>query len=83
MASVAEVAVPFPPSNSETRLAPGLPRPERVVAEGSMSNEERKDELSSSLLVLVIVTKESNKLFCSVRGVPLRSSTYFRAVNQR
>ena len=61
----------------ETRLPPGevdvcncstVP-----LAGGSMSSEERKDVCSSSGFVLVLVTKESRRSFCSLRDVPLRS----------
>lgn len=38
-----------------------------------MSSEERKDVLSRSFLVLVIVRNESRRLFWSFFGVPLRS----------
>ena len=40
---------------------------------GSMSNDVKKDVLSRSLLVLVIVKKESKRSFCSALVVPLRS----------
>lgn len=60
------------PGMSDARL-PGEPRP--TVWLGSMSNVDRKDELSSSCLVLVIVRKESSRSFCSALAVPLRSRT--------
>ena len=40
---------------------------------GSMSSDVKKDVLSRSLLVLVIVRKESSRSFCSALVVPLRS----------
>ena len=43
---------------------------------GSMSSEERKDVLSSSGLVLVIVKKASSRSFCAAFGVPLRSRIF-------
>jgi len=45
---------------------------------GSMSSEERKDVLSSSDIVLVIVRKMSSSPFCSDLGVPLRSNTFWK-----
>jgi len=38
-----------------------------------MSKEDKKDVLSSSGLVLVIVRKESSKALCWAFGAPLRS----------
>jgi mannitol-specific phosphotransferase system IIBC component len=43
---------------------------------GSMSREDRNDVVSRSVLVLVIVRKETRTLFCSAFEVPLRSSTW-------
>jgi len=59
---------------NDTRLPPGL----EVVAtmlptEGSISSDDKKDAVSSSGLVLVIVRNESSSPFCSAFGVPLRS----------
>ena len=47
-----------------------------AVDVGSMSSEERKEVLSRSFLVLVIVRNESKRLFWSFFGVPLRSRIY-------
>jgi len=64
-------AVEVEDNGSAIRLVAGLPTA-RLVG-GSMSKDVRNDVLSSSVLVLVIVRKESRRLFCSVLGVPLRS----------
>ena len=59
---------------NETRLPPGLEVVAMIlVAEGSISSDDKKDAVSSSGLVLVIVRNESSNPFCSVFGVPLRS----------
>jgi hypothetical protein len=42
-----------------------------------MSSEERKEVLSRSVLVLVMERKESNRLFWTDFGVPLRSRIYY------
>lgn len=65
-------------SGSEIRLPVGLVAFEAplliwVVFEGSMSSEDRKEVVSSSFLVLVMVKNESRRLFCSSLGVPFRS----------
>jgi len=38
-----------------------------------MSSDDRKEVLARSVLVLVMVRKESRRLFWTVFGVPLRS----------
>ena len=59
---------------SDTRLPPGLEvLLTMLLTEGSMSSDDKKDAVSSSGLVLVIVRNESSSPFCSVFGVPLRS----------
>lgn len=58
-------------NGSAIRLVAGLPIANAVV--GSMSNDERNEVLSRSVLVLVTVKNESRRLFCSVLGVPFRS----------
>jgi len=58
---------------SAVLLEPGLPRVAPSVMDGSISRAERNDVLSKSVLVLVIVRKESRRLFCSIFGVPFRS----------
>lgn len=76
---VMEAKMPsFPPKGRDTLLAPGLMRlpPECPVAAGSMSREERKEVLSRSVLVLVMVRKESRRLFWVDLGVPLRSKIW-------
>lgn len=60
-------------SGSAVLLEPGLPRVAPSVMGGSISRAERNDVLSKSVLVLVIVRKESRRLFCSIFGVPFRS----------
>ena len=45
-----------------------------MVVVGSMSNDDKNEVLSKSSRVDVIVKNLSNKLFCSSRGAPLRSS---------
>jgi hypothetical protein len=59
----------------DTRLAFGLDKvPVRCAPPpGSMSREDKKEVPSSSSFVLVIVRKESSRLFCSAFGVPFRS----------
>ena len=57
-------------------LLPGLVM--FAMRPGSMSSEERKDVLSSSGLVLVIVRKESRRSFCAAFGVPLRSRIFWK-----
>ena len=73
-----EPKMPSPPNGSVTLLAPGLMRlpPAWPVAAGSISSEERKDVLSRSVFVLVMVRKESNRLFCEAFGVPFRSKIF-------
>ena len=63
---------------NETRLPPGLTRlpPSCPGPGGSMSKEDKKDVLSSSGLVLVIVRKESSRALCWAFGAPLRSKIY-------
>jgi hypothetical protein len=60
------------------RLAPGLIKlpPAWPVVGGSISSDERKDVLSKSVLVLVIVRKESRRLFSMALGVPFKSRIY-------
>lgn len=58
-------------NGSAMRLVTGLPTAK--LASGSISRDVRKDVLSRSVLVLVIVRNESRRLFCSVLGVPFRS----------
>lgn len=60
------------------RLAPGLTKlpPACPVVGGSMSSDERKDVLSRSVFVLVIVRKESRRLFSIALGVPFKSRIY-------
>lgn len=43
---------------------------------GSISNEDKKDVLSSSPRVLVTVRKVSRRSFCSARAVPFISRTF-------
>lgn len=64
-----------PPRGRIIRLAPGLTRlpPAWPVADGSISREDRKDVLWRSVFVLVIVRKESSRLFCTDFGVPFKS----------
>jgi hypothetical protein len=69
---------PPPPASRLTRLLPGLPKVK--VWPGSMSNVDRKDELSSSGFVLVTVRNVSVISPCRFLGVPFRSSTYCRFV---
>src|SRR5258708_20183888 len=73
-----ELKMPSPPNGRVTLLAPGLMRlpPAWPVAAGSISSEERKDVLSRSVFVLVMVRKESNRLFCEAFGVPFRSKIF-------
>jgi hypothetical protein len=47
-----------------------------VVVAGSMSKDDRNDVFDNSSMVLVKVTNLSKRAFASLRGVPLRSSTY-------
>ena len=59
---------------NDTRLPPGLEVVAMILpAEGSISSDDKKEAVSSSGLVLVIVRNESSNPFCSVFGVPLRS----------
>lgn len=50
---------------SDTRLAPGLTKlpPAWPVTGGSISKDDKKDVLSRSVFVLVMVRKESKRLF--------------------
>lgn len=64
------------PGMSDTRLLPGLVM--FAIMEGSMSREERKEVLSSSDFVLVIVRKESRRSFCAAFGVPFRSRIFWK-----
>ena len=55
-------------------VPPGLANvPRRPKVGGSISSEDKNDVLSSSGFVLVMVRKESRRLFCSLFGVPFRS----------
>jgi hypothetical protein len=67
--------LPVTARGRETRLPPGLTRlpPSKPGPGGSMSREERKDVLSKSVFVLVIVRNESRRAFCCALGVPLIS----------
>ena len=66
------------PIGRDIRLAPGLTRlpPACPVAGGSISNEDKNDVASRSVFVLVIVKKESSRLFWIGFGVPFRSKIY-------
>ena len=59
-----------------TRLPVGLINVLLPCVCGSISIDERNDELSSSGFVLVTVKNVSSRLFCSARGVPFKSSTF-------
>lgn len=58
-------------SGSAMRLVDGLPNAQLVG--GSISKDVRKEVVSRSVFVLVMVRNESRRLFCSILGVPLRS----------
>ena len=77
---VSAAKMPSPPAPAParrlTRLPPGLPSVE--VWGGSMSKDDRKEELSRSVFLLVIVKNESMRSFCCVLGVPLRSRIWSR-----
>jgi hypothetical protein len=60
---------------SDTRLPIGLMVDCTDEDPGSISSDDRNEVLSSSSFVLVMVRNESRRLFCSARGVPLRSRT--------
>lgn len=66
------------------RLAPGLTKlpPAWPVVGGSISSEERKDVLSRSVFVLVIVRKESRRLFSMALGMPFKSRIYKAIFNK-
>ena len=68
---------------SDILLPAGLIRlpPTYPVAGGSMSSDDRKEVLSKSVLVLVIVKKESRRLFCTAFGVPFRSKIYIKGTS--
>ena len=81
-----------PAKGSDILLPAGLIRlpPTYPAAGGSMSSDDRKEVLSKSVLVLVIVRKESRRLFWTAFGVPFRSkilikgtSTQTRCVDER
>ena len=67
--------LPVTAGGREIRLPPGLTRlpASRPGPGGSMSRDERKDVLSKSVLVLVMVRNESRSVFCCALGVPLMS----------
>ena len=50
-----------------------LALPAWELFEGSMSRDDKKEVVSSSFLVLVMVRKESNRLFWSGLAVPFKS----------
>ena len=66
--------VPSRPGN-DTRFPVGLMVDCTDNDPGSISRDDKNDVLSSSSFVLVMVRNESRRLFCSARGVPLRSKT--------
>ena len=72
----ARMLSPVAPCSSDTLLLPGLVRLATDV--GSMSSEDRKEVLSSSGFVLVMVRKESRRSFCAALGVPLRSRIFWK-----
>ncbi len=74
--SAAKMLSPVLPCKSDTLLLPGLVR--FATDAGSMSSEERKDVLSSSGFVLVMVRKESSRSFCAAFSVPLRSIIFWK-----
>lgn len=76
---LSDVDVLFAPAIMEgkwTRLPVGLAKLLSCVVGGSISSVDKKDVPSSSGLALVMVMKVSNKLFCSIRGVPFRSRIF-------
>lgn len=81
---LANIPSPAPPSGRDTLLAPGLTRlpPACPVVGGSMSSDDRKDVLSRCVLVLVMVRKESRRLFCVAFGVPFRSRIFWKFENE-
>jgi hypothetical protein len=70
--------LPVTARGRETRLPPGLTRlpPSRPGPGGSMSRDDRKDVLSRSVFVLVMVRNESRRAFCCALGVPLMSRIF-------
>lgn len=72
------------PIGRDIRLAPGLTRlpPACPVAGGSISKDDKNDVASRSVFVLVIVKKESNRLFWIGFGVPFKSKIYIGCCQQ-
>lgn len=75
--------LPVTARGRDTRLPPGLTRlpPSTPGPGGSMSREERKDVLSKSVFVLVMVRNESRRVFCCALGVPLMSRIFVAQVS--
>jgi hypothetical protein len=58
------------------RGAAGVPMDVRMDVLGSMSREDKKEELSKSSLVDVVVKNLSRSSFCSALAAPLRSRIF-------
>jgi len=53
-----------------------------AVEEGSMSRDDRNELGSRSSRVLIVARKVSWRFVCSTRGVPLRSSIFWKFENE-
>lgn len=64
------------------RGAAGVPIEVSTDVLGSISREDRKEELSKSSLVEVVVKNLSRRSFCSVLAAPLRSRIFWKLENE-
>lgn len=60
------------------RGAAGVPIEVRIEVLGSISRDERKEVVSKSSRVDVVVKNLSRRSFCSVLAAPLRSRTFWK-----